>query len=85
MPKTARVVISLPLELLAAVDEKCHARGETRSDLFRAALQAFIRREQERAAIEQYIRGYEEQPETDRDMVGIEAFDSEMLAEQPWE
>lgn len=83
MPKTAKVAISLPKELLRGVEKERLARGETRSEFVRRALEAFLRREQE--AIEQYIQGYRNDPETDEELGWVEAASLAALADNPWD
>ena len=85
MPKTAKVAISLSEELLLGVEKERRARGETRSEFFRHALEAFLRRERERQAIEQYIRGYQEYPETEEEVAMVQSTVGDALANSPWE
>ena len=65
MGKTAKIAISLPEEMLQSVERERRASGETRSEFFRRAVEAFLRRQRERQMEEEYIRGYQEQPETE--------------------
>lgn len=80
----AKIAISLPDEVLQAVEQTRLARGESRSAFCRRALEAFLRREQERKANERYVRGYLEFPETAEDVawaqLGLAA-----LAADPWD
>ena len=84
MGKTAKIAISLPEELLQGIERERRAKGETRSAFFRRAVEAFLRRERERDAIEQYIRGYQEQPETEEEVVFAESTGLAALAVNPW-
>ena len=60
----SKIAISLPDELLQAVEEERQARGESRSKYFQRAVEEHLRRKREREAVEQYIRAYQQYPET---------------------
>ena len=83
--KAAKVTISLSKEMLAAADRERLARGETRSEFFRAAVQALLRELQEQADIERYVQGYREFPETDVEIEAVHAAGQAALAQEPWE
>lgn len=85
MGSIMKVSLSLPAELLAAAEHKRQARGESRSEFFRQAVAAFLRREQEREAVERYVRGYQEQPESDEEVLAVHHTSSAVLAQEPWE
>ena len=84
MVKSAKVAISLREDLLRDVERERRASGETRSEFFRRAVEALLRRERDREAIEQYIQGYLQHPETEDEVRGVEAASQEALAENPW-
>lgn len=48
MPKTTKITISLPEDLLERIEKERMARGESRSEFFRHAIESFLRRERER-------------------------------------
>ncbi len=81
----AKIAISLPDEVYQAVEKARLAKGESRSQFFRRAVEAFLRREQEREAIEQYIRGYQQYPETKEEIALAESTLGYVMAENPWE
>ena len=85
MPKTTKIAISLPEELLEAVERECLAHGESRSGLFRRAIEAFLRRERDREAIEQYIRGYQQHPEAEDEIAMAQSTLEAALVENPWD
>ena len=85
MGKAVKVTISLSREMLAAADRERLARGETRSEFFRAAVQTFLREIQEQADIERYVQGYREFPETDVEIQAVHAAGQAALAQEPWE
>ena len=81
----AKIAISLPDEVLRAVEQERLARGESRSAFFRRAVEQLLRREREREADQRYVRGYLEFPETEEEDVWIRAAGLMALAEEPWE
>lgn len=82
MGKTVKIAISLPEELLQAAERESQARGVTRSEFFRQAVEGALERRQD--AIERYMRGYHEQPETDDEVVAARQASSAALAMEPW-
>ena len=64
----AKIAISLPNEVLEAIERERKARGETRSEFLRGAVEAYFRRERERRAVEQYVGGYQQQPESEEEI-----------------
>ena len=85
MSKTVKIAISLPGDVLEGIERERRARGESRSEFLRRAVEAFLRREREREAIEQYIRGYQQQPETAEEVAFAESTLQAVMAENPWE
>ena len=85
MSKTAKIAISLPEDLLQVLEAWRKACGQTRSEFFRQAVEAFLRREQERELDEQYVRGYLETPETDEEAAWVQAVGITSLAGEPWD
>ena len=85
MTRTAKIAISLPENLLQSIERERQANGESRSEFFRRAAEALLRREREREAIEQYVRGYLEMPETDEEVAFAQSMAHIAFAENPWE
>ena len=81
----AKIAISLPDEILQNIERERLASGETRSEFFRRAVQAFLRHKREREMEEQYIRAYREMPETAEELEGLDAAALESLAQEPWD
>lgn len=81
----AKIAISLPDEVLEAVEKERLAKGESRSQFFRRAAEEQLRREKDRKDIEQYIRAYQMYPETKEEIALAEAFLKEVWADNPWE
>jgi metal-responsive CopG/Arc/MetJ family transcriptional regulator len=85
MARIARLTISLPADLLEAVDRKLARDSESRSALIRRVLEDALREAEEREDVERYIRGYQEQPQTEDEYGWSDAALLASLAELPWE
>ena len=85
MPKTAKIAISLPEEVLVSVERERRNSGESRSQFFRRAVEALLRRQQEQEMSEQYIRAYQQIPETEEEIEAARHAASNILAKEPWE
>lgn len=85
MPNAVKVAISLPPAMLQSVEAERRKRGESRSEFFRQAVQAFLRDLKDRKAVERYVQGYLEQPETADEVREASVASYAALAEEPWE
>ena len=85
MGKIAKVAISLPEEILAAVEVERQAKGESRSEFFRRAVETRLKQEQESSAIRDYVRGYQKCPESAEEVAAAHRAGSEILAAEPWQ
>jgi metal-responsive CopG/Arc/MetJ family transcriptional regulator len=85
MPKTAKIAISLPEEVLDAVERERRDRGESRSQFFRRAAEILLRRRREQELNTQYIRAYQQTPETKEEIEAARHAASDILAKEPWE
>jgi metal-responsive CopG/Arc/MetJ family transcriptional regulator len=85
MPKTAKIAISLPAEVLDAVEREREESGESRSEFFRRAVEALLRREREQELSEQYVRAYQKMPESPDEVEAARRAASSILAEEPWQ
>lgn len=81
----AKIAISLPDEVLQAVENERLASGVSRSEFFRRVVKEYLHRRDEKEAIEQYIRGYQQYPETAEEIALAESTLARVLAENPWE
>ena len=84
MAKTAKIAISLPEEMLSAVERERRSSGESRSQFFRRAVEALLRRQREQEMNEQYIRAYQQMPETEEEVEASRRAASSILAEESW-
>ena len=85
MGKTAKVAISLPEHILAAVEMERRAKGESRSEFFRRAVETRLKQERESSAITDYIRGYQQCPESAEEVEAAHRAGSAVLAAEPWQ
>ncbi len=81
----AKITISLPSELLEAAERLQTQKGEGRSALIREALEAYVRREQERADVERYFKGYTLVPESDDEVEVTDRLAVEAAESEPWQ
>ena len=83
--KPARLTVTVPSALLAAVDECLVKNGESRSAVVRRLLEEAVWEARERAEDEQYIRAYREQPQTEDELGWVDQVALQIFAENPWE
>ena len=84
MSKSAKVAISLPEDILKAAEMERKARGESRSQFFRRAIERLLKQERESSAVKDYVRGYQEVPESAEEVEAAHRVGSAVLAEEPW-
>jgi len=85
MPKVAKIAISLPEDVLTAIEKEREDSGESRSQFFRRAAEMMLRRRREQELNRQYIRAYKKIPETKEEVEAAWQASSAILAEEPWE
>jgi len=83
--KSAKVAISLPEDILEAVETERKAKGQSRSEFFRRAIERLLRQERESSAVKDYVHGYQEIPESVEEVEATHRVGSAVLAEEPWE
>ena len=84
MPRTSKVAISLPEEVLKAIEREREESGESRSQFFRRAVETLLRYQREQELSQQYRRAYQEIPETKEEVTAARHAASIILAEEPW-
>ena len=84
MARTTKIAISLPEDILAAVEAERKVSGESRSELFRRAVELLLRRRKEHVMNERYVRAYQRMPETKEEVDAVRHSASAILAEEPW-
>jgi metal-responsive CopG/Arc/MetJ family transcriptional regulator len=85
MGKSAKVAISLPEDVLEAVETERKVKGESRSKFFRRAIERLLKQERDSSAVKDYVRGYQEVPESADEVEALHRVGSAVLAEEPWE
>jgi metal-responsive CopG/Arc/MetJ family transcriptional regulator len=84
MPKTTKIAISLPEEVLTAVETEREESGESRSQFFRRAVELLLRQGKEREQIESYIKAYQQIPESSGEIAETRHTASKILGKEPW-
>ncbi len=86
MRRAAKVTISLPGDVLEAVERERESRGETRSQFLLRAVDEYFSRQRRHRDIDEYIRSYQQAPESqDREQVAWVQTTSRGLALDPWD
>ena len=89
MSRAVKIAISLPSELLDAVEENRKERGQSRSEFFREAASAAIAQppheDESKDEVAQYVQGYRRQPETQQETEAIHQVSLAALAREPWD
>ncbi len=83
MNKSSKVAISLPEHVLKAVEKKRKARGESRCEFFRRAVEKLLKQEHESKDIEKYIQGYCDMPELADEVETIHKVGTVVLSREP--
>ena len=84
MAKSAKVAISLPEDVLEAVEMERKAKGESRSQYFRRAIERLLKQERDSSAVKDYVRGYQKVPESAEEVEAIHRVGIAVLAQEPW-
>lgn len=85
MPKTTKITISLSEDIFYSVEKERKASGESRSELFRRAVEILLRRNREEAMSKRYVRAYEQMPETREEIDAARYAASAILAGECWQ
>ena len=85
MSHAMKVAISLPATILDSVEKERRKRGESRSEFFRQAVQAYLNDLQRRKDVERYVKGYLEHPEQAAEVAGNRSASYATLTEEPWD
>ncbi len=85
MPNAVKVAISLPPAIFDSPEKERRRRGESRSEFFRQAVQAFLRDLREKKDVQRYVQGYLDQPESASEVREASSASYEALVEEPWD
>jgi metal-responsive CopG/Arc/MetJ family transcriptional regulator len=81
----AKIAISLPDQVLDAVEQNRKEQGVSRSELIRRAIERYLRVEGEFELEKRYIEGYLRHPESSTDATSALNVGLEALSWDPWE
>ena len=81
----AKIAISLPDEVLDAVEKERSASGISRSEYFRRTVEEHLRREKEKEDVARYIQGYLDDPETPEEFEWARAMPHYAFDDESWE
>jgi metal-responsive CopG/Arc/MetJ family transcriptional regulator len=84
MEKSAKVAISLPENILKAIEKERKIRGESRSEFFRRAVEKYLKQERESKEVEAYIKGYTALPESVEEVEAFTQLGINILSEESW-
>jgi metal-responsive CopG/Arc/MetJ family transcriptional regulator len=82
--KAVRVAISLPSDVLEAVERARRAHGETYSEFISQAIVAWLERQQEQEAIDEYVLAYRQYPESEEEIQTVARQAAVVIAQEPW-
>jgi len=82
--RTAKVAISLPIEILKRVEE-ARQPGQSRSQFIAHTLEIYFADQREREEAAAYARGYELFPETPEEIEAADRMGAAVLAREPWD
>jgi len=83
--RSSKISVSLPAELLDRVDRECATTGESRSQLFRRALEALFEGERRHAEVRRYMEGYVAEPEAEYEVAAAGAAARSALETEDWD
>ncbi len=83
--RSAKVSVSLPAELLERINRECATTGESRSQLFRRALEALFEGERHDAEVRRYMEGYVAEPEAEYEVAAAGAVARPALESEEWD
>ena len=82
---TAKIAISLPVEVLRKVERLRKQTGESRSSVIRKAIERIFEESRRAKDIEAYIEGYRRFPDTPEEIKAAEVSASALFAAELWE
>jgi metal-responsive CopG/Arc/MetJ family transcriptional regulator len=84
MSKTAKIAISLPVDILNDVEREREESGESRSELFRRAVELLLHRRRQQEMSEKYIRAYELMPDSTEEIEAARHAAGNILSGESW-
>jgi metal-responsive CopG/Arc/MetJ family transcriptional regulator len=84
MPKVNKISISLPDDILNAVERERSESGESRSQLIRRSIEVLLREKKEHDLKLRYIQAYQKIPETREEINAAHYSASKIIGQEPW-
>jgi metal-responsive CopG/Arc/MetJ family transcriptional regulator len=84
MPKVTKIAISLPAEILKAVELERAESGESRSRIFCRAAELLLYERKKQEMSDRYVRAYQDFPETPEEIIAAGNSANNALAGEPW-
>ncbi len=85
MGGTSRVTISVPSELLVALDRRLARGDESRSAVIRRLLEAAVLAAQEEEDVMRFVEGYRRDPQTEEEFGWHDPINHELAKDLRWE
>lgn len=82
--RATKVTVSIPGDLLTAVETSARGRGRPRSAVFQEALRFWLGEEEQAMLTREYAAGYGRDPEDASDVKASEAAAARLLADEDW-
>ena len=84
MKGTSRFTVSIPAELLEAVDKTLLKNEDSRSALVRRLFEEALSDAQEREDVDRWIQSYKDQPQTEEEFGWSDHVTIEHMKDLPW-
>jgi metal-responsive CopG/Arc/MetJ family transcriptional regulator len=84
MSKVNKISISLPDDILEAIELERKEHGESRSQLIRRSIEILLREKKENELKFKYIQAYTKMPETREEANAAHYAASHIIAQEPW-
>ncbi|MBI3977944.1 MAG: ribbon-helix-helix protein, CopG family [Chloroflexi bacterium] len=84
MTRMSRLTVSIPADLLQALDRKLARNAESRSAVVRRLLEQALRDAEEQADLDRYVHAYRRRPQTEEECGWSDDVARERLSELPW-
>ncbi len=84
MEKTSKIAISIPPDVLKEVEKERRLSGESRSEIFRRAMELLLKRRRESELSKKYIQAYEQTPDSMDEVEAARSAARSILSGEPW-
>lgn len=85
MAGSAKIAITLPKEILGALERYRAETGESRSALIALAIERLLEERREERLVRRYVEGYRRRPESEEEIRAAQAAAADLLAMESWE